>query len=83
MSDRTGHKMEGLCLCFVRLSYEEVARRPNGLRYSRDLVWVHSRSRRPLWLLHHATFSSPTILSCYSSHSSLLSLELIIFYSET
>jgi hypothetical protein len=38
MSDRTGHKMEGLCLCFVRLSYEAVARRPNGLRSSRDLV---------------------------------------------
>jgi hypothetical protein len=36
-------KMEGFCLCFVRLSHtqaEAVARRPNGLPYSRDLVYV-------------------------------------------
>ena len=34
-------KMEGFCLYFVRLSHtqpEVVARRPNGLRYSRDLI---------------------------------------------
>jgi hypothetical protein len=34
-------KMEGFCLYFVQLSHtqpEVVARRPNGLRYSRDLI---------------------------------------------
>jgi hypothetical protein len=39
-------KMEDLCLCFVRFSHtqdEAAARRPNSLRYSRDLVWVHFR----------------------------------------
>jgi hypothetical protein len=40
-------KKGGLCCCFVRPSHtaaNAVARRPNRLDYSRDLIWVHFRS---------------------------------------
>ena len=37
-------KMEGFCLCFVRLSHEAVARRPNGLRYSPQILRSNRQS---------------------------------------
>src|SRR4051794_3939363 len=71
--------MEG---CFARLSHtqaEAVARRPNGLQYSRQLsLGPLSVLERPLSgssiMLLSTLPPGTTILSCYSSHSSLLSL---------
>jgi hypothetical protein len=70
------------CAAFPH-SAEAAARRPNGLRYSRDLVWVPLSvlGEASFWL-HHGTLNSPTpttMLSYFSSHSSLLPSEPITF----
>jgi hypothetical protein len=55
-------------------------KQPLALRYSRDFIWVHFRFLGGLFLAQLS--NSPTlttILSCYSSHSSLLPLKLVTF----
>jgi hypothetical protein len=73
-------KMEGFCRCFVRLSHEAVARRPNGLRYSRDLVWVHFRFSGDLFLAPPSCYCQ---LSYPYHHTLLLFQSLIPAISRT
>jgi hypothetical protein len=76
-------KMEGLSLCFVRLSHtqdEAAARRPNSLRYSRDLVFGSRETA--FWLLscyfqlshpyHHTLLLFQSLISAISRTNNLL-----------